>query len=378
MQKELIVNEKTTAAKAKPTALCLGGGGVKAAYQLGVWKALDEAHLLTDVRAAAGCAAGALNAVLFALGEWELARQTWEAIQPDDLLAPAADGAYFTREGLSRLLETLPLETLKERAVRVYAGVQNAETGEPVFFELNDLPAEEIRTLLLASSAMPQIYPPEEYQGVKYLCCNAMPKGNLCIAPLYAQGHKQILAVSLQPQTYVTGGKTSVADELIQDYPDADFTLIQPIKAMSNLLSSTLSFVQERIRSHMEQGYQEGSAAVNEFRETPQTHDEMNAKLVEKMTKLFPNGYTLADFIQGFHSRFAPNVQFPTLGGKVWYDNIFEVDGWRLQQQRTIGLKSHYRILNPKNVRAAWVLSPQTLLDALCDYEASLNTQQKS
>ena len=63
-------------------------------------------------------------------------------------------------------------------------------------------------------------------------------------------------------------------------------------------------------------------------------------------------------------------MQFPTLGGNVFYDNIFEVEGWRLQQHRTLGMQVHYRFLDANNVRVAWCVQPQQLLKALSEYEA--------
>ncbi len=350
----------------KPTALCLGGGGAKGAFQIGAWQALQEAGLISGIKAAAGCSVGALNAALFALGDLDYAKQIWSSIRPADLLAPGTDGAFFSRDGLIRIINALPLERISNSPVRVHVSVQHQASGEPVYFELNGLPNESIKTLLLASSAIPHIYSPEHYLGTEYLDCGRIPQGYVCLSPVYHQGHRRIVLVSLKPVLPL--------DPVIE-YPDADVTVIKPLKNMGNLLTGTLNFAPERIAAHLEQGYADAKAALEGFTPQPQTKEEMNAALVQKMTKLFPNGALLADFIQGFGSRLAPNIKAPTLGGNVWYDNIFEVDGWRLQQQRTAGLKSHYRILDPKNVRAAWVLSPQTLLDALCSYE---NAQQNS
>ena len=151
--------------KIKPTALCLGGGGAKGAFQIGAWQALEEAGLLSDVQAAAGCSVGALNAALFALGDLNYAKQVWESIKPADLLAPGVDGAFFSRDGLIRIIDELPLERISDSKIRVHVSVKHMETGEPVFFELNGLTPASTRTLLLASSAMPHIYAPEHYLG---------------------------------------------------------------------------------------------------------------------------------------------------------------------------------------------------------------------
>ena len=96
----------------------------------------------------------------------------------------------------------------------------------------------------------------------------------------------------------------------------------------------------------------------------------INAQIVPLMQRLFPTAALLSGFLSEYGSRFAPNIQVPTLGGSVFYDNIFEVEGWRLQQQRTIGMQAHYRFLDANNVRVGWVLQPQLLLDALTEYAA--------
>lgn len=360
----------------KPTALLLGGGGAKGAFQIGAWQALAEAGMLTDIRAAAGCSVGALNAVLFALGDLTFARTMWEQIAPSDLLAKGTDGAFFSREGLIRLINQLPLERISSSGIRVHVCVHDIEANQPVFYELNGLPRDSIRTLLLASSAIPHIYAPERYLGRDLMDGSVTPEGDLCIQPVYAQGHRDILAISLKSQISLYGGSSVGNGNLTQQYPDCRFTLIKPLRPLGNLLTGTLNFAQDKIHSRMEQGYRDTKAALEGLKQVPQSKEEMNAVLTEKMQRLFLTSAHLAGFLREYGSRFAPNVQFPTLGGNVFYDNIFEVDGWRLQQQRTIGLQSHYRFIDANNVRVAWVLQPQQLLDALTEYESMLELRK--
>ncbi len=46
-----------------------------------------------------------------------------------------------------------------------------------------------------------------------------------------------------------------------------------------------------------------------------------------------------------------PNIPTKTMGGKMFWDNIVEKDGWKLQRN---SFTRHYRILNPENIRKAW------------------------
>ena len=57
-----------------------------------------------------------------------------------------------------------------------------------------------------------------------------------------------------------------------------------------------------------------------------------------------------------------PNIPFPTMGGKVFWNNIAEKDGWKLQKNM---FTSHCRVLDPNDVRVAWGFSEETLLEEL-------------
>ena len=57
-----------------------------------------------------------------------------------------------------------------------------------------------------------------------------------------------------------------------------------------------------------------------------------------------------------------PNIPFPTLGGKVFWNNIAEKDGWKVQKNM---FTSHCRVLDPNDVRVAWGFSEEALLAEL-------------
>ena len=67
--------------------LCFAGGGGKGAYEIGVWRALEEC---TNIKfsAVAGTSVGALNAILFATKTVDEAEEIWRGITPDKLLKP--------------------------------------------------------------------------------------------------------------------------------------------------------------------------------------------------------------------------------------------------------------------------------------------------
>ncbi|MHC5228513.1 patatin-like phospholipase family protein [Enterococcus sp. LJL99] len=67
------------------TALVLGGGGARGAYQIGVWQALQE--LAIDYPLIIGTSVGALNGALILQGDLEAAKKMWEKIETSQILA---------------------------------------------------------------------------------------------------------------------------------------------------------------------------------------------------------------------------------------------------------------------------------------------------
>lgn len=59
----------------------------------------------------------------------------------------------------------------------------------------------------------------------------------------------------------------------------------------------------------------------------------------------------LALLAQGKNLPLMPNIVMPTLGGKVFWDDLAESNGWRVQQNKFTG---HCRVLDPDNYRRAW------------------------
>ena len=46
-----------------------------------------------------------------------------------------------------------------------------------------------------------------------------------------------------------------------------------------------------------------------------------------------------------------PNINFPTMGGEVMWNNLAVYKGWKIQQNT---ITHHCRIHDPQNVRIAW------------------------
>ncbi len=46
-----------------------------------------------------------------------------------------------------------------------------------------------------------------------------------------------------------------------------------------------------------------------------------------------------------------PNIEMKTMGGLVWWEDLANVEGWRVQKNKLFG---NCRILDPQDIRRAW------------------------
>ena len=68
------------------TALVLGGGGAKGAYEIGVIDALEELGICAS--SAYGTSIGALNAAMYAQDRMDEARALWDSLRLSDVVTP--------------------------------------------------------------------------------------------------------------------------------------------------------------------------------------------------------------------------------------------------------------------------------------------------
>lgn len=91
------------------TAVILSGGGAKSAYEAGVLKALEDNHVLVDL--VIGTSAGALNALLYAVGETDRLYNgqgtgIWQRLSKDSILREGLLSTFYSRV-VSRKLAVL-------------------------------------------------------------------------------------------------------------------------------------------------------------------------------------------------------------------------------------------------------------------------------
>lgn len=201
------------------TALVLGGGGAKGAYEIGVIAALDE----MEIRAGSvyGTSIGALNAALYAQGDRDAAGELWENVRLDDVIGEEslaiADDAEAVFDHPDKLLEFLgryaqkkgvdvsPLIAMLDRyvdeerlrACGVSLGVVATRFPTLTMAEkrLADMERGSLRSWLLASASCFPIFPMTLIGEDRYIdggFCDNTPVGMAV-----REGARHIIAVDI-------------------------------------------------------------------------------------------------------------------------------------------------------------------------------------
>lgn len=263
--------------------IVLDGGGGKGAYQIGVWKYLKESKLYNSISAISGTSVGGLNSCLFALDEYNLAETIWTQKIQDKILSIDIDikeicgkialqfgiqnfvpGAsiisfftmlstrgYFSRKGLIEIIdEYIDLNELSKMEFPIYATCVELPLFETRYFKLNGCDTETIKKILLATSAIPIIFPKEEIEGKYYY--DGGIKDNSPITPLYEEGCTDIIVIHLK------------ADEILKDRREGvNIYEICPQEDLGNFFKGTLDFSTEGAYRRIEQGYRDAKEILS-------------------------------------------------------------------------------------------------------------------
>ncbi|MDQ4064463.1 MAG: patatin-like phospholipase family protein [Actinomycetota bacterium] len=184
--------------------LVLSGGGPLGALQVGALKALFEYGVRPDV--VTGTSVGALNATFIAFnptleGVAGL-EEVWRSLREDDLFPGGRFRASWARMFVrgNRVFENSGLQKLIASRLGIDARIEDAaiplgivttdvETGEEKVWT-----AGEAMRPLLASSAMPGVFPPVEYEGRTYI--DGGVSNNVPIAPAVEMGAKTLWVIN--------------------------------------------------------------------------------------------------------------------------------------------------------------------------------------
>lgn len=251
--------------------LAFSGGGARGAYQIGVWKALEEAGVVSGVGAVTGASVGAINGALFCMGNWGYAHDLWTkgdaSLVFDQLrehkdkglknlaLAMAAD--YVKNRGLrvNTLRETLS-RALDEPAIRQAAARfglvvynQNNRVGE--YWFVKEIPPGFLSDFVLASASFP-LFQPCRINGQQYRdggLADLIPYPMAFSSP----GIRRVIGIDVSVGTQILPAyrirRREYANRLL---------LIRP----SQRLPLPLNFSQQAIRYQIQIGVQDGRKAI--------------------------------------------------------------------------------------------------------------------
>lgn len=282
--------------------LVLSGGGGKGAYQIGVLKAMEELGMLDEVEAIAGSSIGALNAVLLAQQDQKKMEEVWNKITPDqifsaeissaDILSEIADifhdvkeflesatldqfiksartDGLCSRTGLIKIMdEHIDFDKIRNYQKEIYVTIAKVVNGTPVaeYHTLRDKTDEQIRKLLLASSALPVIYDAVDIDGIMYR--DGGIADNVPIKPLRDSGLKNfyVLRHSEGKVTFTENSENGERE-----------LLIRPSHEIGDFLSGTVDFSHKSILYRMALGYYDGLTIFEEQKKREQ------GKMVDSM-----------------------------------------------------------------------------------------------
>lgn len=275
--------------KEKKWGLVLAGGGGKGAYQIGVLKALKEFGLMDQIVAVSGSSVGALNAILFTQKDTEKMEAVWKKITPEQIvdiseaggdllevlqqkmgilgdflesvslkeyLSKAKEEGICERDGLLKILESeVDLQKVTHSPEKIYATISSMENGVPVakYCLLNGKTEEEIKKLLLASSALPVIYDAVEIDGVQYR--DGGLADNVPVKPLKDEGIDNLIVIrhSQAELRIDTNGKNEVT-----------YLEITPSHSLGEFVTGTIDFSHDSILYRMSLGYYDGMRLLKE------------------------------------------------------------------------------------------------------------------
>lgn len=201
------------------TALVLGGGGAKGAYQIGAMRALNDLGIACG--SVYGASIGALNAAMYAQGELARAAALWQSLTLDDLVTPEdralADNAealfghpermldFITRHAQKKGIDTAPLRALigqyadegkiRQRTVRLGLITTRFPSMQRVEKRLHDMEEGSLTDWLMASSACFPVFPMVRIGEDRYMdggFCDNVP-----VDMAILDGAKHVIAIDI-------------------------------------------------------------------------------------------------------------------------------------------------------------------------------------
>ena len=269
------------------------GGGGKGAYQIGVWKALDELSLCHKIKAVSGTSVGALNGAMFCTQKLDSAVSAWSNISEKAILSrefvstiPDAiknyrkgivHDSWFSNNGLKKMIEQyLDLTAIKNSKIVFFACASKISkdallynsvksfsqknilhkiistsylkllktVSSACYFNVQQYDEDIIQDIILSSAAIPLIFPDIIIDDDIYV--DGGLQDNVPIAPLYNAGFDKIFIVDLDSESTISTEK----------FPNSQFLRLSlhENNEFQNM-KDTFNFTAKNAAIKMEKGY---------------------------------------------------------------------------------------------------------------------------
>lgn len=253
--------------------LVLAGGGSRGAYQIGVWKALIELGLDKYIEVISGTSIGALNAMLFLQGDYNLAEDIWHNLTRDEIMPleekdlivkgilfflgaknmsfikkyipNVVKGGTLSREGLNDILERVDFNKIKNSKIKGYATCTSIPEIKAQYFNINKYSVDDIKKILFATTAVPLVYDSPAIENVSYLDGGIVD--NIPIQPVY--GEKCDIIIVVQLEANITVDKDM--------YPNTNIISINSEEGEGPDLKGMMDFDTDIIRRRITRGYKD-------------------------------------------------------------------------------------------------------------------------
>lgn len=258
-------------------ALVLAGGGARGAYEVGVYKALHELGLTSQIKVISGTSIGAINSLLFASNDITSIDNAWNNLNYQRFLNNNDDSIkykitniitsrkknnqklsisdYFksgelsitNQDGLKDfILEYANLDLIRNSPIDLYSCAYNLDKEEVEYFCLKEYSDEEIINIVLASSCVPILFKPININdnlyadgGCGFPSYITNPIDNTPVKPTLKYNCDLTIVVELVEKDIINVNNFPQAN-IIEIFPSANIERITGIGTI-NLNAKTLS-----------------------------------------------------------------------------------------------------------------------------------------
>lgn len=213
------------------TALVLGGGGSRGAYEIGVWKALNELDIRIDI--ITGTSVGAINGAMAVQGDIDLAEKLWQQLETEMIFdvnttgIPAEDTLVYAKEiimnggaestGLRRLLENyIDEDRIRNSALEYGLVVTQFPSMEAEYLYKEDIPTKRLIDYILASASC---YPAVQkciINDQKYI--DGGYRDNVPIEMAISKGADAVIAVDLEAAGFTRKNVIEEASKTLREF----------------------------------------------------------------------------------------------------------------------------------------------------------------